>query len=75
MRGKNIINVNYSINYGTTSEFHKPYYKTNKAIFGRLPAYFISSLSQFTSLTPSEAIFLNKKLLKLKKKILIQVFG
>ena len=59
---------NYSINYGTTSEFHKLYYKTNKAIFGRLPAYFISSLSQFTSLTPSEAIFLNKKLLKLKKK-------
>jgi len=59
---------NHSIYYGTTSEFYKPYYKTNKAIFGKLPEYFISSLCQFTSLTPTEAIFLNKKLLNLKKK-------
>ena len=59
---------NNSINYGTTSEFHKAYYKTNKTLLNNQPRYFISSLSQFISITPSEAKFLIKRLLKIKKK-------
>ena len=38
---------NNSINYGTTSEFHKAYYKTNKNLLNNQPRYFISSLVQF----------------------------
>ena len=59
---------NNSINYGTTSEFHKAYYKTNKILLNNQPRYFISSLAQFISITPSEAKFLIKRLLKIKKK-------
>ncbi len=59
---------NNSINYGTTSEFHKAYYKTNAVLLNNLPKYFISSLAQFISLAPSEANFLIKKLSKVKKK-------
>ena len=59
---------NNSINYGTTSEFHKAYYKTNKILLNNQPRYFISSLAQFISITPSEAKFLTKKLSKIKKK-------
>ena len=59
---------NNSINYGTTSEFHKAYYKTNEILLNDLPGYFISSLAQFISITPSEAKFLIKRLLKIKKK-------
>ena len=59
---------NNSINYGTTSEFHKAYYKTNKFLLNNLPRYFISSLAQFISITPSEAKFLIKKLSRIKKK-------
>ena len=59
---------NNSINYGTTSEFHKAYYKTNKILLNNQPRYFISSLAQFISITPSEAKFLIKKLSKVKKK-------
>ena len=44
---------NNSINYGTTSEFHKAYYKTNEVILKNLPKYFLSSLAQFISITPS----------------------
>ena len=59
---------NNSINYGTTSEFHKAYYKTNKVLLNNLPRYFISSLAQFISITPSELKFLINKLSKIKKK-------
>ena len=59
---------NNSINYGNTSEFHKAYYETNQALLNSLPKYFISSLAQFTSITPSEAKFLSKKLSRLKNK-------
>lgn len=53
---------NYSIRYGTTSEFHRAYYDTNKKILKKLPNYFISSLAQFISLSTCENRFLNKKL-------------
>ena len=59
---------NNSINYGTTSEFHKAYYKTNEILLNDQPKYFISSLAQFISITPSEAKFLIKRLSKIKKK-------
>jgi len=59
---------NNSINYGTTSEFHKAYYETNAVLLNNLPSYFISSLAQFISITPPEAKFLIKKLSKIKKK-------
>ena len=57
-----------SINYGTTSEFHKAYYKANEILLNDLPGYFISSLAQFISITPSEAKFLIKKLSRIKNK-------
>ena len=53
---------NYSVKYGTTSEFHRAYYDTNKKILKKLPNYFISSLAQFISLSTYENRFLNKKL-------------
>ena len=59
---------NNSINFGSTSEFHKAYYKTNAVLLNNLPRYFISSLAQFISITPSEIKFLIKKLSKFKKK-------
>ena len=59
---------NNSINYGTTSEFHKAYYKTNKILLNNQPRYFISSLTQFISITPLEAKFLIKRLSKIEKK-------
>ena len=61
-------NNNYSIKYGTTSEFHKAYYDTNKKILKKLPNYFISSLAQFISLSTYENRFLNKKLNQFIKK-------
>ncbi len=55
--------------YGTTGEFHKAYYLTNNKILGELPKYFISSLTQFTSLSYSEAKYLHNKMNKnIKKK-------
>ena len=40
--------------YGTTSEYFKAYFKTNFTIFGTQPKYFVSSLTQFTSLNFKE---------------------
>jgi len=54
----------YSCYYGTTSYFHKAYYKTNNYILGHMPKYFISSLAQFIGATPSEIKFLVKQLKK-----------
>jgi len=59
-------NSNY---HGTTSYFHKAYYSTNSFILGKLPNYFISSLTQFTSITPNEINFLVKKLSNKKKRL------
>lgn len=57
-----------AINYGTTNEFHKAYYETNKNLLKKLPKYYISSLTQFISLTPSDAKYLLKNLcLKMNK--------
>ena len=46
---------NLSISYGSTSEFHKAYYATNKIILKKLPKYFISCLAQFISLSQLES--------------------
>ena len=62
-------NKNLSNYHGTTSYFHKAYYVTNSYILGKLPKYFISSLSQFISISPKEVNFLVKKLSKKKKKL------
>jgi len=59
---------NNSISYGNTYEFHRAYYKTNQALLNSLPKYFISSLAQFITITPSEAKFLIKKLSRFKNK-------
>ena len=56
----NFFNENFSVRFGTTGEFYKAYYSTNKLILKKLPKYFISSLTQFISLTSSEAHFLFK---------------
>ena len=62
------INDKQSNQYGTTSYFHRAYYDTNKTILGALPKYFISSLSQFISITPNEMKYLSKKLNRRKKR-------
>ena len=41
-----------SLIYGTTSEFFKAYYATNKTILGEIPKYFVSSVCQFCAVTP-----------------------
>ena len=60
----NFFKNDYSIKYATLFESHKPYFLTNKYIIGKLPSYFISSLTQFTSLTVIECKFLIKLLTK-----------
>jgi len=64
----NFFKNNYSLSYGTTSEYHRAYYDTNKKILKELPKYYISSLAQFISLSVFENRFLNKKLFKFMKK-------
>ena len=59
---------NFSNYHGNTSYFHKAYYSTNSYILGKLPKYFISSLSQFISITPKEINYLVKTLSKKRKK-------
>ena len=54
----NFFNNDSSIKYGTLFEHHKPYYLTLKSIFSYLPKYFISSLTQFASMTKNECDFL-----------------
>ena len=61
-------NNDASIRYGTTGEFHKAYYLTNNKILRKLPKYYISSLTQFTSLNYSEAKYLHNKISKNIKK-------
>ena len=62
MKKINFFKNEYSIKYGTFSEFHKEYYITNKAIIGELPKYFISSLIQFIAISKVECDFLLKTL-------------
>ena len=59
-------NEKKSVKFGTTSEYHRGYYVTNKTILERLPKYFISSLSQFVCLSVADQKYLKKKL-KIKK--------
>ena len=53
-----------SLIYGTTSEFFKAYYATNKTILGEIPKYFISSVCQFCAVTPYDFKNLLSKLSK-----------
>ncbi len=57
-----------TIKYGTTFEFHRAYFETNKKILKELPKYFIAMTNQFIGLTPLENEFLIKKLKKIKKR-------
>ena len=43
-----------SNNFGTLFEFHKAYYLTIKKIFGTLPTYFVSSLTQFAAISAED---------------------
>ena len=52
--------------YGTTSEFFKAYYATNKTILGEIPKYFVSSVCQFCAITPSDLKNLLSKLSNFK---------
>tara|TARA_Y200000002_G_scaffold138516_1_gene114242 strand:+ start:78 stop:1070 length:993 start_codon:yes stop_codon:yes gene_type:complete len=52
----------FSIKFGTFTEFHKSYFETNKVLLGKLPKYFISSVVQFGSITKNECEILMKKL-------------
>ncbi len=61
-----------SLVYGTTSEFFRAYYATNKTILGEIPKYFVSSVCQFSAITPYDLKNLLSKLSKfepLKKNI------
>ena len=53
-----------SLIYGTTSEFFKAYYATNKTILGEIPKYFVSSVCQFSAVTPYDLKNLLSKLSK-----------
>ncbi len=55
-----------SVIYGTTSEFFKAYYATNKTILGEIPKYFVSSVCQFSAVTPNDLKNLLSKLPKLE---------
>ncbi|MFL5815816.1 MAG: DUF6492 family protein [Bdellovibrionia bacterium] len=52
----------HSIKYGSTVEFHVPYFKTAKEIFGELPPRFLSSTVQFVGATVLEKGHLIKRL-------------
>ena len=58
----NFFDNDNSLKYGTLFEYHKPYFSTIKSIFGYLPKYFISSLTQFICITKNECGFLLKLL-------------
>lgn len=64
----NFFKKDFTIKYGTTFEFHRSYFETNKIILGKLPEYFIASTNQFIGLTPSEGKFLIKKFENLRVK-------
>ena len=50
----NFFDKDYSINYGSLFENHKPYFITTQSILGYLPKYYISSLIQFICMTKKE---------------------
>ena len=64
----NFFNNEKTVKYGTTFEFHRAYFDTNKKILKKLPKYFIAMTNQFIGLTPLENKFLIDKLKKIKKK-------
>lgn len=51
-----------SLLYGSLIEFHQPYFKTMKTIFGTLPFKFLAFTVQFFTCTYTEAKFLESKL-------------
>ena len=53
----NFFKNDYSIKYGSLFECHMPYFRTTESIFGYLPKYYISSLTQFISMTKKECDF------------------
>ena len=55
-------NEDESNNYGTLFEFHRPYFSTVKRIFDTLPRIFISSLTQFISISLKDNDALKKRL-------------
>ena len=57
-----------TIKYGTTFEFHRSYFETNKNILKKLPNYYLAFTNQFIAITPMECEFLTKKLNKYKKR-------
>ena len=64
----NFFENDLSVSYGTTSEFHRAYYETNKTILKKLPKYYISCLTQFISLSVREYKSLEKVMIKFFKK-------
>ena len=64
----NFFNNEKTVKYGTTFEFHRAYFDTNKKILKKLPKYFIAMTNQFIGLTPLENKFLINKFKKIKKK-------
>ncbi len=66
---------NISIKYGTTLEYHRAYFHTNKNILKKLPDYFLAMTNQFISLTPLECDFLLKRLKKKRKNRVILLNG
>ena len=68
LRKFNFFNNGKTVKYGTTFEFHRAYFDTNKKILKKLPKYFIAMTNQFIGLTPLENKFLIDKLKKIKKK-------
>ena len=57
-----------SNSFGTLFEFHKAYYLTIKKIFGTLPTYFVSSLTQFAAISAEDNRILLIKLNNYLKK-------
>jgi len=55
-------NKDKSNNYGTLFEFHRAYFSTVKRIFDILPSIFISSLTQFISISLKDNDILKKRL-------------
>ncbi len=64
----NFFEKNISISYGTTSEYHRAYYDTNRIILKKLPKYFISCLAQFISISEKENKYLQKNISKFIKR-------
>lgn len=52
----------HSVMYGSTEEFHEPYFQTARTILGDLPKHYLSCTVQFIGLTVAEKKFLLERL-------------